>query len=523
MCENRNDGDEGCAENQLASMNRYLCGIKTQSVLQKQFFPMLFFSRSRDLFIAGIVIIIVTAWFSVGYHHPDEHFQVWEFAKYKLGESPLGDLPWEYHARMRPGMQPLLAYGMVLISRWVGIEDPFVQVFIMRLLVGLAAFWVYWCWVGRLSGAMRDGGRMLRLGLVFFWMMPYLNVRFSSENMSAVTFLGGLLLIFPKVEQKSGTILFFAGLLLGLSFFFRYQIAFAGIGLGAWLLLRGQLRGRHWVLLLLGALVATVLGLLSDYWLYGEWVLAPYHYFTQNIVENKAAGFGTSPWWWYFTEMPVLMLPPLSLFLFWFMGVGIRRHSGHVLVWCLVFFVLGHVLVGHKESRFLFPFLFPMFCLAAMGWDDYVGRGHRLPEWLRRVLYGSLVLNGICLVLRSIYPANDIMVFTRYMRSYSVEHPGTRVYWERKGDPMKEGLVLNFYQRPWMEVVLKDSLVGINDSGPSGPRAGDLVLFKTRQSEIALGGQRMEEAFRLYPDWLLRNDWNGWQGRTRIWSVYRVR
>lgn len=486
----------------------------------KQNFPMLFFVRSRGLFIAGIVIIIVTAWFSVGYHHPDEHFQVWEFAKYKLGESPVGDLPWEYGAQMRPGLQPLMAYSMVLLSRWVGIMDPFVPVFMLRLMVGFVAFMVYWRWAEVLSTTMRDGGYLLRLGLVFFWMMPYLNVRFSSENLSAVTFLGGLLFIFPRVEQKSGAILFWGGFFLSLSFFFRYQIAFAGLGLGAWMMFRRSITGGQWLNLLMGAMVAMVVGFLADYWLYGEWVLAPYHYFTQNIVENKAAGFGTSPWWWYFTEMPVLMLPPLSLFLFWFMGVGVRRYSGHVLVWCLGAFVLGHVLVGHKESRFLFPMLFPMLCLGALGWD-YYSVDKQLPLWLKRVWYGSLVLNGICLVMRCVYPANDTMEYSKFMRGYSLEHPGSSVYWEKNSDPKIKDLMLNYYQSPWMRVELLDSLVQLN--AVSRPKTGDLVLFKWDRPDFVPRGFELEEVFCQYPEWLLRYNPNDWQGRTRIWRVYRVR
>src|SRR5690349_18118984 len=175
---------------------------------------MAFLSRRRDLFIAGILLIGITAWFSIGYHHPDEHYQIWEFAKYKLGESPLADLPWEYHEQMRPGLQPFLAYCSILGARILGITDPFIQVFLLRLLTGLLVFWVYWKWCDALESTLGDRGRMLRLCLVFFWMFPYLNVRFSSENMSALTFLGGLLLLIPDPGKKSTTALFSAGVLL---------------------------------------------------------------------------------------------------------------------------------------------------------------------------------------------------------------------------------------------------------------------------------------------------------------------
>jgi hypothetical protein len=44
--------------------------------------------------------------------------------------------------------------------------------------------------------------------------------------------------------------------------------------------------------LALGALLAVGFGFITDYWLYGEWVCAPYNYFFSNIMEGKAANFG---------------------------------------------------------------------------------------------------------------------------------------------------------------------------------------------------------------------------------------
>lgn len=47
----------------------------------------------RSLFLAGAVLCTVAAWCTIGYHHPDEHFQIWEFANYKLGRISASDLP----------------------------------------------------------------------------------------------------------------------------------------------------------------------------------------------------------------------------------------------------------------------------------------------------------------------------------------------------------------------------------------------------------------------------------------------
>ncbi|MFZ4477890.1 MAG: hypothetical protein ACOYPR_22025 [Saprospiraceae bacterium] len=98
----------------------------------------------RNLLILGAALCLISAWCTIGYHHPDEHFQIWEFANYKLGHIPASALPWEFPAQMRPGLQPFMAYYLVQISRTLGIDNPFIQVFLMRLLCGAAALWVYW-------------------------------------------------------------------------------------------------------------------------------------------------------------------------------------------------------------------------------------------------------------------------------------------------------------------------------------------------------------------------------------------
>ena len=240
----------------------------------------------RTLLLLGAVLCVIAAWCTMGYHHPDEHFQIWEFANYKLGNIPASDLPWEFAEQMRPGLQPFLAYCMVLATRSIDIFNPFIQVFFMRLLSGAAALWVYWSWCKWLENDLISAAaaRWMRIG------------RFSSENTSAISFFGGLLLLVQALEMHKNRFnwkLVVAGILLGLSFFFRYQIAFACIGLGAWLLFIKRPGALAWVALTSGALIAFAIGLACDFWLYGEWVFAPYNYFISNITgafDGRAQG-----------------------------------------------------------------------------------------------------------------------------------------------------------------------------------------------------------------------------------------
>jgi len=56
--------------------------------------------RQSLLLLAAVTL--VTAWFSITFYFPDEHYQVLEFVSYKLGITRSSDLPWEFSARIRP-------------------------------------------------------------------------------------------------------------------------------------------------------------------------------------------------------------------------------------------------------------------------------------------------------------------------------------------------------------------------------------------------------------------------------------
>lgn len=42
----------------------------------------------RTVFTAAVVVYLITAWNSTGFHNADEHYQIIEFAQWKLGEPP---------------------------------------------------------------------------------------------------------------------------------------------------------------------------------------------------------------------------------------------------------------------------------------------------------------------------------------------------------------------------------------------------------------------------------------------------
>lgn len=481
----------------------------------------------RSLLQIGVVLCFVAAWFTIGYHNPDEHTQIWEFANYKLGQVPSSLLSWEFDAKMRPGLQPFLAYCTVIGSKTIGIDSPFVQTFLMRLLSGMAALLVYWKWTQWLERNGSDAGtiRLMRLGLLFFWLMPYLNVRFTSENLAGLSFFGGLLLLLRETEGQKGKYSFpmvLAGLLLGLSFFFRYQIAFAGMGLGAWLIYYRRLNASAWAALFSGALGAIAIGILTDFWLYGEWVFAPYNYYLYNIVKGKAAEFGVWPFWWYFTEMPVALVPPLSLFLAVFFLLGLWRLRSHPLAWCIIAFVLAHSAIAHKEVRFMYPMALPFFFFSANGW--LLAEAKVLAtNWLKKPLVFCLWLNLVLLTLRIMIPAKEIVSYARFLWEWNVKHPESTVYFVKPEPQNHYTLPITFYENKAQRQL--DWYTGTafkNDTAALRP--GDLMVFTKppEQPAPAPPGFRLAFEYSYYPEWLLKININNWKSRTHIWEIYRL-
>ena len=63
-------------------------------------------------------VVIVTAWFSNLFYFPDEHYQVLEFMGHKLGITPASALPWEFHQRIRPWLQPAIYFRHRRAAAW---------------------------------------------------------------------------------------------------------------------------------------------------------------------------------------------------------------------------------------------------------------------------------------------------------------------------------------------------------------------------------------------------------------------
>ncbi|HMG16209.1 MAG TPA: hypothetical protein VK590_12215, partial [Saprospiraceae bacterium] len=102
----------------------------------------IFNSPYRNIFILALFVFLITAYFSVGYYHLDEHFQILEFCNYMLGKSSASDLPWEFQQHIRPALQPALAWAIIKLVYFTGIKSPFAWALILRLISALLSWYI---------------------------------------------------------------------------------------------------------------------------------------------------------------------------------------------------------------------------------------------------------------------------------------------------------------------------------------------------------------------------------------------
>lgn len=355
------------------------------------------------------------------YLHPDHHFQTLEFANYKVNQIDTAGLPWEFDARIRPWTQPYLYAVMMESLTAIGITNPFSHDLAMRLVSALLGLVSLMLFAKLMFRWLPDAGqqRWLALTLALFWFFPVFNTSTGSENFSAAFMLLGLVSLwrfgacYPDAAEKprgplaSGAVFRYRGLVIsgfcfGLMFNLRYQMGMVALAVFLWLLIRNRTSAARLAAWSLAGLAAVAAGLALDAAGYGGWTATPWNYLRANLLEGKAASFGVEPWYHYFRELAVLPLGVLLIaagLLFWF------ARPGNILTWMSLPFCLVHMLLAHKEVRFLTP-LAPL--VIAMGvfviphsWfregrrgNPFVGR----MRWQTGLFYLFVVINGAALL-----------------------------------------------------------------------------------------------------------------------------
>ena len=491
-------------------------------------------TKRHLLLAAGLFLL--TAIFSTGHHQGDEHFQILEFAMYKLGYASVSDLPWEFEERMRPALQPALAYLAYRVVGLGGEANPFVLSFCLRLLSGgftlLVAYLLYRRYAPRLSGKPL---RWFVLLLLFHWCAYYNGVRFSSENWSGLTVICGFL-AYPMTdwrEERSftpagGRSAWLAGALFGLAFLFRYQVALLVVGFGLWLLF---VRREHWqrIIQVVGGGVLTVaLAYPLTYWLYGEWTFPAWNYLASNLIEGKAATYGTRPWWGYFELTLLRGIPPLGLVYILATLLFCWHYRRDPLTLMVAVFAVVHSILARKDIRFLFPLipLLPVLIAGSVKWtaDSQYFANSKIKQkkgkfWLSKFLLLCWVVNVLLLASVIVRTAHSGIAPSKFIYEHyptaTLAGPNARMI-------VAEGAIARYYNRPAYVVDTAFSDV-LGTRVPAPPTTGAPRLYLLNASGVPAPPHGTTLVYSNRPEWIASLDFFGWQDRQRWWYVYEWR
>jgi phosphatidylinositol glycan class B len=368
-----------------------------------------------------ITLHLLTPFFSTGFYHFDEHFQILEFLSYFNGELEADLLPWEFSNKMRSWVQPLFYYIIQKPQILLGINNPFIHVLSFRLvtsLLSLFAMWTLWLWQKSEHSTSSNSKEKLKTYLYItclLWFLPFLHARHSSETLSGALFIIGLSLTFLNTDLRPKKLLtFIAGLLFSLSFFTRFQLGIPIFFLVLWLVLIKKEKKGKTTLLLAGLVIGTCLCIAIDSLGYASLTLTPWNYLKQNLLLDKVSNFGKSPWYDYLKHASLRPFLPIGLMIVGSVLTFWRKKPLHILSWITVSFFAIHQLISHKELRFLFPMITLLPIFLTYFYHDYQGF---FKKW-NKVTKIIIVSNLILLFVYTFKPIHPSYNFYQYLYEY---------------------------------------------------------------------------------------------------------
>lgn len=461
---------------------------------------------------------VIAAIFSIGAHHADEIYQIFEFAGYKLGINTAAELPWEFHERMRSGLQPLIVFGFTRLLNFFSVFNPFVLATLLRLLHGLLGFHISLRLMRLLDKEFKlEAYRQTFVYInLLFWLLPYFHVRFSSESFSTVLFLGAFIII-RGGTNKLGWVRFpVSGILAGLAFEARFQMSFMIAGYFLWMLFIERQSLIKMVSFLVGICTAIALGCLIDFWLYGEWTLSWWQYLEQNLFEGKASHFGKEPLYYFFTEGILQLIPPFSLVLIGSIVLFWWRFPRHVITWMTLPFVLLHLPVAHKEIRFLMPLLAFMPFMVIYYFESLSETEHLVLKFIRSpgFLRFAVIFNTLALLFICLKPADSST--QRLEKIYTHAEGDSALLLFDKDNPYELGSLHYFRKASVRTDYIPADL--------SALQRQNLYLFSESDQQPLykiIGDRVFYKVYCNFPDWFNYLNFNGWVERAGRYSIYK--
>jgi len=325
----------------------------------------------KSLLIIGGLFRLIAVIFSKGWGMHDDHFLVIEAAQSILDGADynnwIPDNPQEGTPGGHSFFYPFLHLGFFWILDSIASLSPQTKMTLVRLvhaLISLLPIIYVFKITERLSNT--DTARKAGLFMAILWIMPILSVRNLVEVVCLPPLLASSLYLLRFESEKRNALLMFAGILAGIAMGIRFQIALFIGGAGLVLLSRKQIVPA--VLYGLFAFVGFFISQSADLYVW-ERPFAEFMEYVRYNIEHKTSYFDR-PWYMYLLTVGGLLIPPISLFLFFGFFRNIKKHL-IIFLPAFIFFAF-HSYFPNKQERFIIPFLPYLIMLGFIGWQQWI-------------------------------------------------------------------------------------------------------------------------------------------------------
>ena len=362
----------------------------------------------QTVFVIAIIWYTITAWFSSGYIHLDEQYQIIEFAGYINGWNNANELAWEFSSQIRSSIQPFLCASFFKFCEWINVTNPFHQAFVLRLITALFSVLSIRFFINSFRNIVTHKfWRIFVILSYFIWFLPYINVRFSSETWSELFLL--LAIGIHIRNAKKAINYWYFGVSLGFAFIFRFQAGIAIATIGCWVVFKERISPKLIGMTSLGFGLVFILGIVLEYFFYGNWTFTSWNYLRVNLIEGVASSFGVSPFYYYIQEIYKRAFTPFGIIVLATTIYAIIKKRNQLVTWVVLVFIIVHSMIGHKEVRFIFPIinLLPVFVIWFLeGMDSLNPRMIKSKIFKIGVLF-LIGINAIGLVISSTTPPSS--------------------------------------------------------------------------------------------------------------------
>ena len=343
------------------------------------------------LILGAIVLRLVPTVLSPSLDWGDEVFQVTEPAHRLVFGTGL--MAWEFAAGIRswllPGFTAAIMEAARLLGGGPGLYLPAISLAFAALSMVPVICTFAWCRpvFGIWPAVAAASVCALAPELIYF------GGRSSAETAAGHLMAGALFLCMPTLPGVAAvrTRPFRGGLVMGLALALRPQILPAGLVLGVWPGIRGRW---HFAA---GTVVALAAAAMLDWLTLGAPGASIWRYALVDIGGEAGAIVGGQPWYYFLlAELAIwgAFLPiPIGFCLF-----GSRRWALPLAMGAAI--IAAHMLIAHKEHRYIYPALVLCAVSAGIGLADLAHRLGR--KWTSdRVGAATCLLawSGICLLV----------------------------------------------------------------------------------------------------------------------------